>query len=187
MAGTILLIRVRGFFLSLLVIGCSAQKINQEDEPLLAQDLADEPAGLLEGDFPIASSQPDGEEDLSVPSVEPLTAIQPERPISQPHELRSHIAEPAQSNVWHRLFEKRLAYHNQRWIKPESAVVRALPSENSKIVGELRRGDLVLVESVSDNWARLRSGAYIRLKELSNHPLILDEPVNSDTQDEPFP
>ena len=93
----------------------------------------------------------------------------------------------SRSKVWHRAFKRRLDAYSKRWVRYPFLPLRVSPSLKAKVTGQLLQGDLVWVQSIADNWARLKSGVYVPIESLSPFPpalggigdgFLMEEPLN---------
>ena len=91
------------------------------------------------------------------------------------------------SKVWQKAFKRRLDAYSKRWVRYPFLPLRVSPSLKAKVTGQLLQGDLVWVQSIRDNWARLKSGVYVPLESLSPFPpalggigdgFLMEEPLN---------
>lgn len=79
----------------------------------------------------------------------------------------------SRSKVWQKTFKRRLSSYSKRWVRYPFLPLRVSPSLQAKVTGRLEQGDLVWVQSIRNNWARLKSGAYVPLESLSPFPPTL--------------
>ncbi|NRA43738.1 MAG: hypothetical protein HRU09_02150 [Oligoflexales bacterium] len=93
----------------------------------------------------------------------------------------------SRSKVWQKAFKRRLDAYSKRWVRYPFLPLRVSPSMKAKVTGQLLQGDLVWVQSISDNWARLKSGVYVPIESLSPFPpglggigdgFLMEEPLN---------
>lgn len=73
-------------------------------------------------------------------------------------------------NAWRDSFKKKLKSFSHKWVRTSFLPLRSEPSIYSEIKGQLFQGDRVWVQSIINNWARLKSGAYVPLSSLSSFP-----------------
>lgn len=103
-------------------------------------------------------------------------------------EYGTHLPkDKSRSKVWQKAFRRRLDAYSKRWVRYPFLPLRISPSLKAKVTGQLLQGDLVWVQSITNNWARLKSGVYVPLESLSPFPpalggigdgFLMEEPLN---------
>ena len=91
-----------------------------------------------------------------------------------PGEINRRLRQPSNSRAWQRTFRHRVAKTGRRWVRNDGVAIRSRPSPTAPAIGRLYRGDIVIVESVRDSWARLKSGVYIRSSSLAEKPIDME-------------
>ena len=138
------------------------------DEPLLGDEAAGSPMLPL-------FSQPRGQSGQWSKSKKPLSKDE-----KKLYWKKSPGSE-SESKVWKKNLKQRLQAFSRRWVLPPQLPMHRKPSRRSEVVGQLLQGDIVWVQSISENWARLRSGAWVPAKNLSTvppDPLYLQRPAS---------
>lgn len=161
-------------FLSLVVINMISCKTR--DDSLSARDL--EGLTYLEREEKsIEEGATVDDLDFNLPQEAPVKQDDLHHPL-HPNQIQGEALKDDETRVWLNLFSKKLQDQSVFWIAAPRVTLHSQPHGNSTVVGELDRGQQVVVIAIDKDWAKLSNGTYVPTQALSRRPLMAGEPVD---------